>query len=395
MKTSGRWRVRLAAATAALLVFTVGWAATADADVVGNPITGVYNSSDPELIQCPTDDGTGTTLCLFTSQDMGWLGSPYVGGTGWSKNYYPMDATLEFKLRPGTNPAQPGNWTPKGAVVMENELNSVGVVPNSLHEWAPGVRYAWGYYWLYVPDVVDPTHESTSSRIFGFYSADGANWYYWGEVATPGAPNGGYASDPELFIDGGEVPYLVYADGDDSNCGGEAIGQLDYNTGMSFVDTVHEISISGWADNLGNCSSSVHRPYLEGGALYSWNQVGASATVPWNYLLLFAAKPNASTPPTGCGTSNEVIAYATSPWVEGPYTYGGIVMCGSSVEWTNQASIAQNPQNGNQFILAYHDGDGSSGHNRQTHLMCLKWTSTGSSAKIVQITRSQYEMSNC
>jgi hypothetical protein len=166
---------------------------------------------------------------------------------------------------------------------------------------------------------------------------------------------------------------------------------------LDFVDTPTVDNISGWSDNLGTCNSTVGRPYMEGAALYSWDQVGAPYWVPWNYMLLFAAKPNATdangnpVPPTGCSSTNEVIAYATSLSPEGPFTYQGIVMCGSTTEWTNQVSIVQHPVIPQKYLFAWHDGGGTY-HQRRTHLMCINWDAYG---HIIRVGRSGNNLSNC
>jgi hypothetical protein len=65
-------------------------------------------------------------------------------------------------------------------------------------------------------------------------------------------------------------------------------------------------------------------------------------------------------------------------------------MCGSTSEWTNQASVAKQP-GVNRYLFAWHDGTGSY-HDRRTHLMCLVWDSVG---KPFKIPRSTTNMSNC
>jgi len=336
------------------------------------------------------------TLCLFTSQDMGdasGLPIPY------GQNYYPMNQTMLWRLKDGQDASKPGSWTPEGPVINEeNALTDRGVPTNAYHQWAPGVRY-WvapgdvGKYYLYVPDVLDTNDESHTSRINLFTTSDPLGigpYFYGGEVASQlSQPNNGYQSDPNMFIDSDNSPYLVYANGDASNCGGLSMGKLDFSLTSWTSGGPQPIGISGWGDNLGNCGSSGH-PYLEGPALYLSKDIGAPATNP-KYTLIFAAKPNAI--PTGCSdTQNyEVIAYATAKSVTGPYTYKGVIMCGSATEWTNQASVVQSTNISFKYLFAWHDGGGKY-HNRRTHLMCLRWDSAG---KALQIPRSSANLSNC
>lgn len=92
----------------------------------------------------------------------------------------------------------------------------------------------------------------------------------------------------------------------------------------------------------------------------------------------FAAKPT-STPKEcttsvgGPGSANEVIAWATSSYAQGPYTYKGIVMCGKSDEWTNQATV-QTVSNGRK-VMVYHDSPANI-KERKLHAECLFTSST-------------------
>lgn len=386
-----RWARLVAFAVAVVVTATVG-TNSAHADTDG-AITGSRNGSDPELIQCPAPGG-GLTLCLYTSED---LTNPWPMG----QNPYPMDKTEMFRLTPGTDASDPANWVFQGYAVSENQLNAlgIGVVTNSLHLWAPGARYIDGAYYIFVPDVVNINDESHSSRIYLFKSTnpDGVHGFtYQGRVQTATSPNNGYASDP--MINTSYNPVMVYANGDNSNCGSISIGELDRFDMRHFISPPHELTISGIENaGLGSCSGDGH-PYMEGPGLYSWLEVGASSSVPWNYFLEFAVKPNAGVAP-GCDSDNEVIAYATSVDVLGPYTYGGILMCGSSTEWTNQASIVHHASN-NKTLFAYHDGpqaspkgpgDNGVPHMRKTHLMCLTWNGFTPN----MIPRSSWNMSNC
>jgi hypothetical protein len=383
------WRSRAwrrSAVIAFTVALTLGGGHAAQANTSGS-ITASVNSSDPELIQCPNSAGTGMTLCLFTSLDMG--NQPVPSG----QNYYPMNQTMLWRLKDGADASKPANWVNQGAVLQESSLTSRGVPSGANHLWAPGVRYWNGKYYLYVPDVLDINDESHSSRIFLFTTttANGASGYaYVGRVSTPTAPNAGYASDPMLFVDTHANPYLVYANGDNSNCGGLSIGLLSPTAMTTFAGAAHEITINGFSGlgSLAAACTSGH-PYLEGAALYHWTEVGAPVTLPFLYVLMFAAKPTST--PSGCSTANEVIAYATSSFADGPYDYQGIIMCGSSSEWTNQASVVKHTANNGKYLFAWHDGGGTT-HNRRTHLLCLRW---GTDGKVVPIARSSANLSNC
>jgi hypothetical protein len=391
--TVPRWARLVAVAVAVVVTATVG-TEVAYADVAGGAITGSRNGSDPELIQCPAPGG-GMTLCLYTSED---LTNPWPMG----QNYYPMDKTEMFRLTPGTDASDPANWVFQGYAVSEGQLNAlgIGVVSNSLHLWAPGARYIYGAYYIFVPDVIDIHDEGRSSRVYLFKSTnpDGVHGFtYQGRVQTPNWPNGGYASDP--MIDSHYDPVMVYANGDNGNCGSISIGQLHHDDMLNFFQTPTVLDIVGIENaGLGSCSGPNGHPYMEGPALYAWNEIGADWSVPWNYFLEFAVKPNAGNAP-GCDSNNEAIAYATAWDVMGPYTYGGILMCGSSTEWTTQASIVQHVSN-SKILFAYHDGpqatqqvfrDNGTPHKRKTHLMCLTWN--GATPNVIP--RSPWNMSNC
>jgi len=384
---------------AVVVTASIGAADVAYADTPGGAITGSRVGSDPELIQCPTASGA-ITLCLYTSEDMT---NPWPMG----QNYYPMQNTEMFQLTPGTDASDPANWVFKGYNVAEGQLNAqgVGVLTNSLHLWAPGVRYFNNAYYEYVPDVVNMNDESHSSRIWLFKSTniDGIHGFTFQGLVHTGLPqiqaNQGYASDPMLTSNlwstpaGSDDPYLVYANGDNSNCGGISMGQLNHNDMMNFFSTPWQVVIEGVDPGLGTCLGG--HPYMEGPALYSWDEVGAPWEVPWWYMLEFAVKPNAGNAP-GCDSSNEAIAYATAWNVGGPYTYGGILMCGSSTEWTTQASIVHHVSN-DKILFAYHDGpqavsgNGGVPHARKTHLQCLTWN--GITPNVIP--RSVWNMSNC
>jgi hypothetical protein len=110
--------------------------------------------------------------------------------------------------------------------------------------------------------------------------------------------------------------------------------------------------------------------------------------MPGPFTLLFPAKPDDLTPndteygddiPRECltsnggpGNTNSVIAYATSSNIQGPYNYKGIVMCGSTTEWTNQATITQVDAAGSHapYVIAYHDSPQTI-KERKIHAECL------------------------
>jgi len=352
-------------------------------------ITQYLNSSDPELIQCPNSNNTGMTLCLFASMDMGNVSIPY------GQNYYPMKQTGFWRLQDNTSASDPTNWVWQGAQINESTLynRNLGVPTNAYHLWAPGVRYLNGTYYLYVPDVMDVNDESYSSRLYlftttSYYGAQG--WTYRGPVDAGGAgPNGLYASDPQVAVAFDGNDYLYFANGDNSNCGGLSQGVIDFSH-LNNLRNAARVQINGFASSgLGTCGIWDH-PYLEGPAMYTWLEVGAPAWVPWDYMLMFAAKPNAGAP-AGCSTDNEVIAYATSWSPTGPWDYQGIIMCGSTSEWTNQASIVKHTANNGKYLFAWHDG-GPPNHNRRSHLSCVVW---GDDGKIVEVPRLDWNLGNC
>ena len=118
--------------------------------------------------------------------------------------------------------------------------------------------------------------------------------------------------------------------------------------------------------------------------------------MPGPFLLVFAAKPTST--PSGCAanlgqpnSANEVIAYATATSVTGPYTYKGILMCGSSTEWTNQATLMPlRTLFGNDTAIAmyYHDGPAGN-HNRKVHAQCLPFGGGNFVATMRPVTAAQ------
>jgi hypothetical protein len=144
---------------------------------------------------------------------------------------------------------------------------------------------------------------------------------------------------------------------------------------------------------LGTCSPSVSLPpgftrfdgpYLEGPSLYDLarempslrltDRSGASK----KFMLVFPSKP--SKVPAACAaegepnSQNQVIAYALSDSVTGPYEYQGIMMCGSPTEWTNHMNLAEitTPGGAPRQILYYHDSaDSSTAPHRKLLAECI------------------------
>jgi hypothetical protein len=180
----------------------------------------------------------------------------------------------------------------------------------------------------------------------------------------------GYMSDPDVFVDG-DNRYLTWADGDGSNCGGLKSAKLNSDMRTLVSGTTQTLTVNGLGV-LGDCGGK-GRPYLEGPSLYKWNFNNPVHS--WN--LFFAAKPTSV--PTECNanntgknsanTTNEVIAWATADLAQGPFTYRGIIMCGSTTEWTNQATITST-SNG-RMIIIYHDGPAAPNRQRKLHAECL------------------------
>jgi hypothetical protein len=65
--------------------------------------------------------------------------------------------------------------------------------------------------------------------------------------------------------------------------------------------------------------------------------------------------------------------------VTGPWTYQGIMMCGSDSEWTNQATIeeVQDANGRPHLVLVYHDGVNTDSRNRKLRSECLLTDSHG------------------
>jgi hypothetical protein len=359
-----------AAATVSAVAAALLAAPMASADVAGPYFATQGLGSDPHMIECtkpafngaPAADG----YCLYTSRDMG-QSYAYPG------NYYPMRYTRAYFSENGYS-----NWESAGTVFNESTLwvSNGGWVPdNAYHLWAPAAVKSGSYYYLFLPDVSDisndaPPNISTTSRIAVARSTSPLGGFsYLGTIPYAS----GYMSDPDVFIEGSNR-YLVWANGDNSTCGGFSIGMLNSSM-LTFSGSTQELLING-IGVLGNCGGK-GRPYMEGASLYKFND----ASMPGPYTLVFAVKPTSAVPAecttawTGIGNANtafEAIAYATASTPQGPYTYRGIITCGSTTEWTNQATIMQveNATGNNPWMMVYHDSPDAI-KERKLHAECL------------------------
>lgn len=316
------------------------------------PVIPFRNASDP---QARVFDGA---LYLYTSEDLGTAGT--------ASNPYPMSATYAYRLAAGKNPGTPADWTDLGAVLRESQYT--WVPGGADHLWAPDCTRRGKTYYLYVPDVTDKAN-ALSSKI-GVSTGP--------SPAGPFTPRGtlainGYASDPGVFVDPkGGAAYMVFADGDYSNCGGLSIVPLGADM-MTLAGTPRAIAISGLPTAGGACAGK-GRPYLEGASLDWFGADGKN-----QYFLTFAMKPD---------TDNEVIAYATAASPLGPFQYRGVIMRGSSTEWTNQASIVKW---GSGYVFFHHDGPRGT-HARKVYAECLTFRPDGT---IEPITRTAGGAGGC
>jgi hypothetical protein len=357
---------------------------------VGEPSLIKYRpASDPELHRCGDGATRFSGLCLYTSNDL-----------GINKPVYPMDKTYLYTLRDGQDPSNPDNWQDRGVVLDESQYYTGvpnGFVPQGAqHLWAP-THFAWkDVNYLLVPDISDAADPHTSSKIGISTSTSPFGPFAYQKTYTvpTSSVNKGYASDPAFVTSADGKPYLVFANGDNDNCGGLSIAALSSSdpTKGSFISSLlpTEIKISNGNGSLkdvfGDCGKG--RPYLEGPSLYYFDQdkTGAGRGL---YYLIFALKPIGGTH----GDSNSVIAYATSTTINGTYAYGGIIMDASTTEWTNQASIA--PW-GDGFIMAYHDGTPITCGDaacpvRRTHAACLNFWQ----GSILPVARANTGLNRC
>jgi len=380
----------------------------ASTDMGGSFVTNNLGS-DPHMIVC-TDPSTGTSgYCLYTSQDMG---QQYAYPTA---NYYPMRDTKVYFSTNGYN-----GWVDKGTALTESTLDSWAgrrtdcvasgsskvakapdIAPNcrAYHLWAPSAVKDGNTYYLFVPDVSD-TRDSgtpnvhTSSRIsVSSSSSPFGPFTYQGTVDS----SSGYMSDPDEAYDSlNNIRYLVWADGDFSNCGGFHSAKLNTDWRTIQSGTTQAITING-VGVLGNCGGT-GRPYMEGASIYK--NLSASS-LPGLWTLVFAAKPSSvpnecTTANAGTGnanTDNEVIAWATAGTAQGPYTYQGIIMCGSTTEWTNQATIGTLVPNAKKVIV-YHDSPANV-KQRKLHAECLYYGSGHIAAVYRQAPDAAYGFNDC
>lgn len=309
------------------------------------------NSSDP---QARVFDGK---LYLYTSSD---LGTP-----GTRSNPYPMNTTYAYWIGKG-QALEATSWRDGGAVLRESQY--AWVPAGADHLWAPDCNRKDGTYYLYVPDVTDEDDALSSKIGVSTGTSPLGPFTPQGTLAIPG-----YASDPSTFIDKDGTPYLTWANGDYSNCGGLSIARLAADM-RTLATSPQELVIRGIpTSRVGQCSGK-NRPYLEGAGLDHFGADGKD-----QYFLYFAMKPD---------DQNEVIAYAIAPAPLGPYTYRGIIMGGSSSEWTNQASIVRW---GSSWLFFYHDGP-SGTHARKVRAECLYFDADGT---IEPIRRTAAGISTC
>lgn len=405
LATAGLTAVAIAVASAAVVLAT----AVASADVAPPYFATQNNGSDPHIITCTAPDGR-QGYCLYTTQDMG---QQYAYPPA---NYYPMrDIRVYFSTHGGSG------WEDKGVAFTEWQLDSwvgrrtdcTNANPPSnykpalgdhagncraYHLWAPSVvKGADNNYYLYVPDVASTADSGssnihTSSRIAVVRSASP---FFESDTYLGTVPHSsGYMSDPDVAVDGSNA-YLVWADGDYQTCGGFKYGMLQTTAGSGYMvnllaNTTQPINIlnnglQGLTSftGLGNCDPNgaeppgpVGRPYVEGASIYKREFYRGH---PWT--MFFAVKPESvpkecATANGGTGSSNEAIAWAsaTNPTPGQPWNwiYRGIVMCGSTTEWTNQATITETRDG--DLIIVYHDGPATK--QRKLHAECL-FTSLG------------------
>lgn len=355
------------------------------------------NASDPEIQECVSDGVLG--YCMYATQDLNESGN------------YPMSNTLGFFSTDGLH------WTPKGnngVIFSESAYVSRGwVQAGAKHLWAPAMYRSGDTYYLFVPDVSTTSQQHSSSFIGVSVSTNGPFGPFTpmaritNRMADPNnfnQPwNGGYASDPAVFHDNvrGGGTYLVFANGDTSsrNCGNISIADLDLATmSISNSQIVAINGVNALGVQSGSCIST-GMPYIEGASLYR-TDLGWGSGMPGPYLLVFSAKPVGR--PAACaanlGQPNsdyEVIAYAVAGNPTGPYTYKGILMCGSNTEWTNQATLmplktadSVDQDTHRAIAMYYHDGP-SGNHNRKVHAQCLAFGGGSFAATMRPVLTSQ------
>jgi hypothetical protein len=208
-------------------------------------------------------------------------------------------------------------------------------------------------------------------------------------------------------VNGTTTRHLIWANGDGDTCGGLSYAKLDSDMVTILANTTQTLTVNGLSVLGTNCGGGI-RPYLEGASLYKWTTfVQGNSGDAWT--IVFAAKPtsvpnectSANAGSGNAGTANEVIAYATATTANGPYTYRGIIMCGSAStngdggEWTNQASIMTLASG--KKVIVYHDGPGNQVRQRKRHAECLFIGGTGGRIAGVyrQALDATYGFNNC
>jgi hypothetical protein len=369
----------VAAATAAAGVAGYLTIPTASANVDGPYFATQGVGSNPDIIRCVHPESGHNGYCLFTSKDLGSGGYP-------PANYYPSKTTRLYY-----SPNGHSHWEDKGIVARERDLPWV---PDDAHsQGAPAATKKGGYYYLYVPNVSNISNGRstpnihTSSRVGVWRAASAFGPYeYQGVVTLANGADGGYMGDPDIFEDGSRR-YLIWADGDDKTCGGLKSGILD--SSMRTVTGVKSVQLDlGWFNEEDDCvpaagGESVGRPYLHGASVYKFG----GTSMPGPYTMVFTVSPATRRPPEipfdhRCDVelNTEVIAYATADSPQGPYDFRGTIMCGSSTEWTNQATIMQVEafDDRRPWAILYHDGPAKSDADgdyvepqRRLHAECL------------------------
>ena len=398
-RATRRWAaagVSALAVAAASVVATLPMDSAAFADIASPYFAANTNLSDPHIIACPNPSGDGHVgYCLYTSKDLGTGETP--------ANAYPMNQTQLYYSSNGFS-----NWTFKGVVAAETDIDVAhgGWVPTGAnHLWAPAAVHAGDDYYLYVPDVsdIDDTgtpniHTSSRINVWKFAGTPFGARTNLGFVSS----TSGYMSDPDVLIDGANR-YLYWADGDNSSCGGFKSAKLNADMKTLTPNTTTTITIAGLPTTapyaLGTCTqrsdlggANVGRPYYEGASIY---KSSINPGLPSSYVMVFALKPTvtpfectAANTGGGADTANEVIAYATASTPQGTFTYQGILMCGSTTEWTNQATLLRMQHvlgevSGN-WVMVYHDGPSAPAGvepNRKLHAACL-WVGEGKIAGV-------------
>ncbi|NLF06224.1 MAG: hypothetical protein GX593_14670 [Actinomycetales bacterium] len=415
---SRRWRVPAVLAGLAMLAAAGLAIAPAQADVTDQYYHQTQNAADPHVFRCAQPgDSSQLAWCMVTSQD---LNQAPIDPSGPGSNYYPMDKTLGQYSPDGVW------WYNKTTALNESQIGRSGFK----HQWAPAATWlrkssSVNEYYMYSPNLTNKNNR-LSQRLFVTYSGHPTADYAknnipgtsskWREI-IPGTGDprysnsnavGWYMSDPDVLIDSttpGSATanrYLIWANGDYATCGGYSIRKMTnaYTLQNMTSESQGFITINGMMNGnaidggnynnefdqgLGTCTESngtFHQnPYIEGASIYRKDTLPSYVqSLPGKYILMFGAKPSVT--PGVCrapgqpNTANSVLAYATSNSVTGPYDYQGIIMCGSSTEWTNQGTLITAKGSGGRerLGLIYHDGKAAPGQtprNRQLHSECL------------------------